>query len=70
MRWGSQLDPSKNLAILAGPVKHPKVKPQEDGTKLVDLAIPEFGYKNHVSARRHRLIRKWTVTSAAAHDGK
>lgn len=52
-------------------VKHTKAKPQEDGAKLVDLAIPEFGYKNHVSAdKRHRLIRKWAVTDAAAHDGK
>lgn len=52
-------------------VKHTKAKPQEDGAKLVDLAIPEFGYKNHVSAdKRHRLIRKWTVTDAASNDGK
>ena len=50
-------------------VKHTKAKTQEDGAKLVDLAIPEFGYKNHVSAdKRHRLIRKWTV--AASNDGK
>ncbi|MBV8870818.1 MAG: transposase [Acetobacteraceae bacterium] len=31
---------------------------------------PAFGYKNHVSIdRRHRLIRRWTTTDAAAHDG-
>ena len=36
----------------------------------VDLAIPEFGYQNHISAdRRHRLIRRWLVTDAAAHAG-
>ena len=52
-------------------VKHTKAKPQEDGAKLIDLAIPEFGYKNHVSAdKRHRLIRKWAVTDAASNDGK
>jgi IS5 family transposase len=34
------------------------------------LAIPQFGYQNHLSAdRRHRLIRKWRVTDAAAHPG-
>ena len=36
----------------------------------VDLAIPAFGYKNHIAIdRAHRLIRKWTATHAAAHDG-
>ncbi len=51
-------------------VKFSKAKPREDGTKPVDIAIPAFGYKNHVSIdRRHGLIRRWTVTDAAAHDG-
>ena len=37
---------------------------------MVDLAIPEFGYQNHISAdRRHRLIRRWLVTDAAVHAG-
>jgi hypothetical protein len=36
----------------------------------VDLAIPAFGYKNHVSIdREHGLIRKWMTSNAAAHDG-
>ncbi len=51
-------------------VKYTKAKPLEDGRKQVDLAIPAFGYQNHVSTdRRHRLIRKWLVTDAAAHEG-
>jgi IS5 family transposase len=51
-------------------VKYTTAKPQADGTKPVDLAIPAFGYKNHVSIdREHGLIRKWTATDAAAHDG-
>jgi IS5 family transposase len=51
-------------------VKHTKAKPREDGRPQVDLAIPLFGYQNHVSAdRRHRLIRGWQVTDAAAHAG-
>jgi len=51
-------------------VKYTKAKPSEDGTPRVDLAIPAFGYKNHVGIdRRHRLIRRWTVTDAARHDG-
>jgi hypothetical protein len=37
---------------------------------MVDRASPEFGYQNPISAdRRHRLIRKWLVTDAAAHAG-
>lgn len=52
-------------------VKYTKAKPQEDGRKpQIDIAIPAFGYQNHISAdRRHRLIRRWRVTDAAAHAG-
>jgi transposase, IS5 family len=51
-------------------VKYTKAKPREDGRPQLDLAIPLFGYQNHISAdRRHRLIRKWRVTDAAAHAG-
>ena len=52
-------------------VKYTKAKPREDGSMpAVDLAIPAFGYKNHVSIDRgFGLIRKWTATHAAAHDG-
>jgi transposase, IS5 family len=36
----------------------------------VALAVPAFGYKNHIGIdRRHRLIRCWRVTDAARHDG-
>ena len=52
-------------------VKYSKSKPREDGSvPAVDLAIPAFGYKNHVSIDRgFGLIRNWTTTHAAAHDG-
>jgi IS5 family transposase len=51
-------------------VKTAKAKRRDGGTPMVDLAIPEFGYQNHISAdRRHRLIRRWLVTDAAAHAG-
>jgi len=51
-------------------VKFSKAKPRDDGTPQVDIAVPAFGYKNHVSIdRRHGLIRRWTATDAAAHDG-
>ena len=52
-------------------VKVSKAKPAEDGEKrLVDIAVPVFGYKSHIGIdRRHGLVRTWTVTDAAAHDG-
>jgi transposase, IS5 family len=51
-------------------VKFSKAKPRQDGAPQVDLAVPAFGYKNHVSIdRRHGLIRRWTTSDAAAHDG-
>jgi transposase, IS5 family len=52
-------------------VKYSKAKPRDDGSlPPVDLAIPAFGYKNDVSIDRgFGLIRKWTASDAAAHDG-
>jgi transposase, IS5 family len=51
-------------------VKFTKAKPKGDGAPQIDLAIPAFGYKNHVSIDRHHgLIRKWTASDAAAYDG-
>lgn len=46
-------------------------KAKVDGTKAkVEIAIPVFGYKNHVSIdRAHGFIRRFAVTDAAAHDG-
>ena len=52
-------------------LKFTKAKPRDDGTMpAMDLAIPAFGYKNHISIdRRIRLIRRWKTTDASAHDG-
>lgn len=51
-------------------IKWSKAKPAEDGSKRIDLAVPAFGYKNHVGIdRRHGLIRTWIATDAARHDG-
>jgi IS5 family transposase len=51
-------------------VKTTKAKSRERESPMIDLAVPEFGYQNHISAdRRHRLIRRWLVTDAAAHAG-
>ena len=51
-------------------VKFSKAKPAADGRPQVDIAIPAFGYKSHISIdRRHGIIRRAKVTDAAAHDG-
>jgi len=52
-------------------VKFSKAKRAEEGKpKLVDIAVPAFGYKNHAAIdRRHGFIRGWSVTDAAAYDG-
>ena len=51
-------------------VKFSKAKPSDDGSPRIDLAVPAFGYKNHLGIdRRHGLIRTWAATNAARHDG-
>ena len=51
-------------------VKFAKAKPREDGASQIDIAIPFYGYKSHISIdRRHGIIRRSLTTDAAAHDG-
>lgn len=51
-------------------VKFAKAKPAADGAPQIDIAIPTFGYKSHISIdRRHGVIRRQMATDAAAHDG-
>ncbi|KPF89726.1 transposase [Novosphingobium sp. AAP93] len=55
-------------------IKYSKAKVREGAdpraAKPVDLAIPMFGYKNHIGIdRTHGLIRTWGATAANAHDG-
>lgn len=52
-------------------VKYSKAKKAPDGSKQQrDIAIPSFGYKDHIAIdRKHGLIRKWKVTDAARYDG-
>lgn len=52
-------------------VKFSKAKERPDGSKPpVDIAIPAFGYQNHIAIdRRFGLIRTWQATDAAAYEG-
>ena len=52
-----------------------KANPQTPNTKKpnakqIDIAIPTFGYKDHISIDQGRgFIRKWEVTDASRYDG-
>jgi IS5 family transposase len=52
-------------------VKFSKAKERPDGTKPpVDIAIPTFGYQNHIGIDRgFGFIRTWRATDAAAYEG-
>ena len=46
------------------------VERRADGSTPVDLAIPTFGYKSHISIdRQNGIIRRQIITDAARHDG-
>lgn len=53
-------------------VKFTRAKPDAQGVvPRTDLAIPVFGYQNHVSIDRgFGFIRTWAVTDAAAYEGR
>jgi IS5 family transposase len=52
-------------------LKRGRVKPRADGKPSIEIAIPVFGYKNHIGTdRRYGLIRTWDVTDAATYDGR
>ena len=54
-------------------VKYSKSRKTKDGgddAGLVDISVPHFGYKNHISIdRKWRFIRSETSTDAARYDG-
>jgi hypothetical protein len=55
-------------------IKYTKAKVSEGADprapKPVDLAIPMFGYKNHIGIdKAHGLIRTWVASAANAHNG-
>ena len=54
-------------------IKRGRKRPADDPNQArhaAEIAVPVFGYKNHIAIdREHGLIRCFTVTHAAAHDG-
>ncbi|RMI14600.1 IS5 family transposase [Pseudoroseomonas wenyumeiae] len=54
-------------------LKRGRAKPKPEGAQrqAIQIAVPVFGYKNHIGIdQRHGLIRRWTVTDAAQHDSR
>ncbi len=53
-------------------VKFTKARPDAEGVlPRTDLAIPVFGYQNHISIDRgFGFIRTWATTDAAAYEGR
>ncbi len=52
-------------------LKRGRRKRRPDGTMMVEIATPMFGYKSHIGIdRRHGFIRTWSATDAARHDGR
>ena len=42
----------------------------ENQKRQVEIAVPVFGYKNHIGIdRAHGFLRRYTVTNAAVYDG-
>ncbi len=51
-------------------VKFAKARTAAGGKPQIDIAIPSFGYKNHIAIdQRFGFIRKSVVTHGARHDG-
>ena len=45
-------------------------RPADGHQRQVEIAVPVFGYKNHVGIdREHGFVRRYTITHAAAYDG-
>ena len=56
--------------MAAGRSSSPRQRPGHDGAPQVDIAIPVYGYKSHLSIdRTHGIIRGQLTTDAAQHDG-
>ena len=52
-------------------LKRGRRKKRPDGSPMMEIATPAYGYKSHIGTdRRYRFIRTWTVTDAARYDGR
>ena len=65
---GAQIDRDGRWTIKRG--RRPEASPDTDHKRQIEIAVPVFGYKNHVDIDcEYGLLRRYSVTHAAAHDG-
>jgi IS5 family transposase len=66
----AQIDRDARWTLKRGRKRSPPEGSAPSKREAVAIAVPLFGYKSHLGIdRAHGLIRTWTVTHAAAHDG-
>jgi transposase, IS5 family len=64
----SQIDRDGRWTLKRG--KKREVPPSEGQQRQAEIAVPMFGYKNHIGVdREHGFLRRYTVTHAARYDG-
>ena len=64
----AQIDRDGRWTIKRG--RKREARPSQGNQRQVEIAVPVFGYKNHVGIdREHGFLRRYSVTHAAAHDG-
>ena len=64
----AQIDRDGRWTIKRG--RRPAASPGTGHKRQIEIAVPVFGYKNHVGIdREHGFLRRYSVTHAAAHDG-
>jgi transposase, IS5 family len=65
--WRAQIDRDGRWTIKRGRKRDAALGGPQ---RQVEIAVPVFGYKNHVGIdREHGFLRRYTLTHAAAHDG-
>jgi IS5 family transposase len=64
----AQIDRDGRWTIKRGRKREPA--PGDSQQRQVDIAVPVFGYKNHVGLdREFGFLRRYTITHGAAYDG-
>jgi len=52
-------------------LKRGRKKKRPDGSPMMEISTPIFGYKSHINTdRRHGFVRRWSVTDASRYDGR
>lgn len=66
----AQIDRDARWTLKRGRERSPPEGGEPSKRRVVEIAVPLFGYESHLGIDRiHGLIRTWTVTHAAAHEG-